>query len=215
VPIHAIIFDVGDVILREKDYTKRLEWEKRLGLAPGQLTRLVHDSEPAAHAASGEVSEREVWDAVGKQLSLNAEQISELQRDFWSSEQLETSLVEFIQSLRPRYKIGILSNAWSDARYFHNSKFKMNTWVDAAVYSAEVKLLKPDRRIYEILLDQLKLPANECLFVDDKPVNIEAAKALGMKVILCHDSQQTISDIQASLVESVENKMETHVKSNS
>ena len=200
-PIRAVIFDVGDVILRETDHTKRFEWEKRLGLASGQLTRLVQNSEPAAHAASGEVSERKVWQAVGDQLGLDDVQISELQRDFWSSEQLDTTLVQFIQSLRPRYKIGILSNAWSDARYFHNTKFKMNTWVDAAVYSAEVKLLKPDPRIYQIVLDQLEVPANECVFVDDKPVNIEAAQALGMQGVLCRNTQQTIADIQAYLDE--------------
>ncbi len=200
-PIRALIFDVGDVLLRETDHAKRFEWEKRLGLAHGQLTRVVQDSEPAAHAASGEVSERQVWEAVAGQLELDAAQISDLQRDFWSSEQLDTTLVQFIQSLRPRYKIGILSNAWSDARYFHNTKFKMNTWVDAAVYSAEVKLLKPDPRIYQIILEQLGLPANECIFVDDKPINIEAAQALGMKGVLCRNTQQTIADIRAYLAE--------------
>ncbi len=200
-PIRAIIFDVGDVILRETDHVRRFEWEKRLGLARGQLTRLVQDSEPAAHAASGEVSERQVWEAVGAQLGLDTAQISELQRDFWSSEQLDTTLVQFIQSLRPRYKIGILSNAWSDARYFHNTKFKMNTWVEAAVYSAEVKLLKPDPRIYQIVLDQLEVPASECVFVDDKPVNIEAAQALGMQGVLCRNTQQTIDEIRACLDE--------------
>lgn len=199
--IRAIIFDVGDVILREKDHTKRFEWEQRLGLPAGQLTKLVQDSEPAAQAASGEVSERQVWEAVAAQLGLDAAQIPELQRDFWASEQIETALVEFIQSLRPHYKIGILSNAWSDARYFHNTRFKMNSWVDAAVYSAEVKLLKPDPRIYQILLDQLELPANECIFVDDKPVNIEAAQALGMKGVLCRETQQTIGAIQECLAE--------------
>lgn len=199
--IRAIIFDVGDVILREKDLAKRFEWDKRLGLAPGQLTRLVLDSEPAAHAASGEVSERQVWQAIGTQLGLDDAQILELQRDFWSGEQLETALVQFIQSLRPRYKIGILSNAWSDARFFHNTRFKMNTWVDVAVYSAEVKLLKPDPRIYQLILDQLNLPADECIFVDDKPVNVQVAQSLGMKGVLCRETQQTINDIRACLDE--------------
>ncbi len=133
-PIRAIIFDVGDVILHERDFSKRTEWEKRLELAPGELNRIVQGSEPAPYAAaSGQVSERQVWETVAKRLSLDEAQIPELQRDFWSSEQLDTTLVQFIQSLRPRYKIGILSNAWSDARYFHNTKFKINTWSDAAI----------------------------------------------------------------------------------
>lgn len=200
-PIRAIIFDVGDVILHEHDHTKRTGWEKRLGLAPGELTRIVQDSEPAAHAASGEVRERQVWEAVAKRLGLDVTQIPGLQRDFWSSEQLDTTLVQFIQSLRPRYKVGILSNAWSDARFFHNTKFKMNTWVDTAVYSAEVRLLKPDPRIYQIILDELQLPANECVFVDDKPANIQAAEALGMRGVLCRETQQTVDDIRACLDE--------------
>ena len=200
-PIRAIIFDVGDVILHERDHTKRSAWETRLGLLPGQLTRIVLDSEPAAHAASGQVAERQVWQAVGCQLGLDHTQSLELQRDFWSSEQLDTELVQFIQSLRPRYKIGILSNAWSDARSFHNARFRMNTWVDVAVYSAEVKLLKPDPRIYQIALHQLQVPANECVFVDDKPANIQAAQSLGMMGVLCRETRQTIADLQACLTE--------------
>ena len=63
-PIRAIILDVGGVLLHERDHTKRLAWEAHLGLAQGELARLVLDSELAKHAASGEVTERQVWQAV-------------------------------------------------------------------------------------------------------------------------------------------------------
>ena len=125
-----------------------------------------------------------------------------MQRDFWSSEELDPTLVPFIQSLRPRYKIGILSNAWSDARSIHNARFKFNTWVDTAIYSAEVQLLKPDPRIYQLALSQLKLPADECVFVDDKLVNVQAAQALGMKGVWRRDTWQVIDDITESFIES-------------
>ncbi len=200
-PMRGVIFDVGGVLLHETDHTRRIAWERRLGLPRGQLARLVMDSEPAARAAAGEVTERQVWQAVGARLGLDETQTLELQRDFWSSEELDITLVRFVQSLRPRYKIGVLSNAWSDARSFHNAKFKMNTWVDAAVYSAEVKLLKPDPRIYRIVLDQLGLPAGACVFVDDKPANVQAAQALGMKGVVCRETQQTIDAIRAALGE--------------
>ena len=199
--IRAIILDVGGVILHEKDHTKRFEWEARLGLPQGELTRVVLGSEPAARAASGQVSEREVWQAVGIRLGLADAQVLELQRDFWASEQPDPELVQFLQGLRPRYKIGILSNAWSDARAFHNARFKFDTWVDAAVYSAEVKLLKPDPRVYQLALAQLKLPAAACVFVDDKLANVQAAQALGMLGVWYQDTRQTIEDIQACLDE--------------
>ena len=127
------------------------------------------------------------------------EQTWELQHDFWSSEQLDSEFVEFLQSLPPQYKIVILSNAWSDARSFHNAKFKFDTWVDVAIYSAEVKLLKPDPRIYQLALAQLNLPADACVFVDDKLTNVQAAQSLGMQGVCYRDTQQTMREIKKYL----------------
>ena len=42
-------------------------------------------------------------------------------------------------------------------------------------------MLKPDPRIYHLVLDRLGLPAEQCLFVDDQPGNIEGAQAVGMQ----------------------------------
>jgi epoxide hydrolase-like predicted phosphatase len=198
-PIRAIILDVGGVLLHEGDHTKRFAWEARLGLAHGELTRIVLDSEPAKLAASGRVSEREVWRAVASKLELTDEQTWELQRDFWLSEQLDGEFIEFLQNLHPKYKIGILSNAWSDARSFHNAKFHFDSWVDISIYSAEVKLAKPDPRIYQLMLSQLNLVADECVFVDDKLANVQAAEALGMQGVCYRESAQAINDIQTCL----------------
>jgi epoxide hydrolase-like predicted phosphatase len=197
--IRAVIFDVGGVLLRMENHDKRHEWEARLGLPQGQLTHLVFGSEAAAHAASGEIPEQDVWQEVGSQLGLREDQLPELQRDFWAGEQLDTGLVRFIQSLRPRYKIGVISNAWSDARFFHNARFKMNTWVDVAVYSAEVKLVKPNPRIYQLALAQLDVRADESVFVDDMLVNVEAAQSLGMRGVQFKNIEQTITEIRRYL----------------
>ena len=196
-PTRAIILDVGGVLLHERDHAKRYEWEQRLGLAQGQLTRLVLDSELAALAPLGQVTEREVWQAVASKFGLTDEQTWELQRDFWSSEQLDATFVEFIQGLRPQYKIAILSNAWSDARSFHNAKFHFDSWVDIAIYSAEVKLLKPDPHIYQLVLSQLNLAADECVFVDDKLSNVQAAEALGMQGVWYRDAKQAMHEIKS------------------
>lgn len=197
--IRAIILDVGGVIVHERDQTGRSKWEALLGLPPGQLTRLVFGTEAAAGAALGQVTERMVWAQVGRSLGLTDEQTYELQRDFWSSEQLDTTFVQFIQGLRPQHRIAILSNAWSDARSIHKDKFKFDSWVDLAVYSAEVKLLKPDPQIYQLVLSGLELAAEECIFVDDKLENVQAAQALGMHGIWFRDARQTIDDIKGCL----------------
>jgi glucose-1-phosphatase len=197
--IKAIIVDVGGVILHERDHAKRFEWEARLGLPKGELDRIVFDSAPAAHAASGQVQASEVWREVGGVLGLTATQIAELQYDYWSCEVLDSALVSFLQGLRPRYRISILTNAWSDARTIHNSRFKFDSWLDGAIYSAEVRLLKPDPRIYRLALDQLGLAAHACIYVDDKSTNVEAAESLGMFGVCYRNTEQTIADIQELL----------------
>ena len=197
--IRAIILDIGGVLLHERDYSKRTAWESRLGLAHGELNQLVLNSELATRAPYGDIAEQEIFRTVASQFGLTDEQTWELQSDFWSPEQLDTEFIEFLKSLRPKYRLAILSNAWSDARKFHDAKFHFNTWVELSVYSAEVHLLKPDPRIYKLILSQLNLAANECVFVDDKLINVQAAEALGMKGVCHRDSAQAISAIKSLL----------------
>lgn len=51
------------------------------------------------------------------------------------------------------------------------------------VVSAEERLLKPDLRIYQVLLDRNQLVAGDCVFIDDSPKNVDAARAAGMHAV--------------------------------
>ena len=51
------------------------------------------------------------------------------------------------------------------------------------VVSAEERLLKPDLRIYQLLLDRNQLVAGDCVFIDDSPKNVDAARAAGMHAV--------------------------------
>ncbi len=55
---------------------------------------------------------------------------------------------------------------------------------DGIVVSGEEHLIKPDPRIYHILLDRYGLNPTECLFIDDNPKNVAAAKRIGMEAWL-------------------------------
>ena len=56
--------------------------------------------------------------------------------------------------------------------------------LDGMVISGEEKVAKPDERIYKILLERFDIKAEDSLFVDDNPANIEMASKLGFKTIL-------------------------------
>ena len=92
--------------------------------------------------------------------------------------------VEVLADVRAAgYQLGALSN-WS-AETFHlvRARFEFFEWFDAIVLSGEVRILKPDPRIFAVLLERLGRRADECLFVDDSAANVEEARRLGFDTI--------------------------------
>jgi 2-haloacid dehalogenase len=63
------------------------------------------------------------------------------------------------------------------------------------VVSGEVKLLKPDPAIYYLALDRFRLRPADALFIDDREINVEAARAVGMQAHLFTDA----ADLRARL----------------
>ena len=61
--------------------------------------------------------------------------------------------------------------------------------IDRYVVSGAERLVKPDPRMFRVLLDRYDLKAEECTFVDDNPDNVAAARALGMEGIVFHGAE--------------------------
>ncbi len=194
----AVISDIGGVLIRVEHPAGRSEWEARLGLAEGAVARAMFESEMALRAALGEVPESEVWKYATAALGIDERSLAAFMRDFWRGEELDIELVKFLRGLCP-VKFGIISNAWSDARAALNRKYNMDTLADLIVYSAEVKLAKPDPRIYRLALEQLDVAPEEAIFVDDVPENVKAARALGMRGTLFQNTSQVIDEIKGYL----------------
>ncbi len=64
------------------------------------------------------------------------------------------------------------------------AKYDFFKLFDGIVVSGEEKIIKPDPRIFQILLERYSLDAQECLFIDDTPANVETARHLGFQTIL-------------------------------
>jgi epoxide hydrolase-like predicted phosphatase len=197
--VQAVIFDVGGVLIRTQDRTAKRKWEARLGLPEMGLAQIVFGSEMSAKATIGQATTAQVWQAVAATLSLDEEQMHELEHDFWLGEQLDAELVQFVRGLRPQYKVGILSNAWPDARQALTQKFGLDDAVDVMVLSAEVGCAKPDARIYRITLERLGVLPQQAVFVDDAAENVRAAQALGMGGVQFQDTAQTIAKVKRYL----------------
>ena len=67
-----------------------------------------------------------------------------------------------------------------------------NFWdvFDGVVISSRIQMVKPERQIYEYLLNRYQLDAAETIFIDDMPENLESAASLGIQTIRFIDSAQ-------------------------
>lgn len=175
----ASLFDIGGVLVRTEDLEPRRAWERRFGLPDWGLARIVFDNPVAAAATLGRAGLDDVWAEAGRQLALMPGDLAQLREDFWKGDVYDLDLIGYIRSLRPRYRTGIISNAWPGVREAHQAHLNGETF-DVIVYSAEVGLAKPDPAIYRLALRQLGVAASEAVFVDDVLENVEAARDLGM-----------------------------------
>ena len=180
--LKALIFDIGGVLLRTETLEHRRKWERRFGLNDWQLQDMFFNSAVGQAAQIGQASTGDAWAFMAQTLSLDADQLAELKRDFWAGDVLDRNLIALIQSLRPRYKTAILSNAMPDARENLKAGINGDTF-DVLVFSGEEGVKKPSPEIYRRVLARIGIQAKEAVFVDDVLANVEAARALGMQAI--------------------------------
>ncbi|MEL6346785.1 MAG: HAD family phosphatase [Myxococcota bacterium] len=72
----------------------------------------------------------------------------------------------------------------------------LTTTFEDVVVSAQERLVKPDPRIYNLLLRRNGLSASQCLFIDDSEANVDGAHAVGMQAIVFRDVAQVRSTLQ-------------------
>jgi HAD superfamily hydrolase (TIGR01509 family) len=88
-----------------------------------------------------------------------------------------------IPQLEGSYKLAALSNHGREWAEFMQREFDFFRHFDQVVFSCDVHLRKPDPEIYKLCLSRINSKPPECLFVDDKKRNTDAASGLGMKIL--------------------------------
>jgi putative hydrolase of the HAD superfamily len=110
--------------------------------------------------------------------------------------------VQWIEQLKKSgFKVYLLSNYPRDVFALHTECgcFPFLEHVDGKVVSGFVKMVKPNADIYEHLLREYGLEPEECVFIDDRAENVEAARALGMKGIVFAGYEQACEELKKML----------------
>lgn len=134
---------------------------------------------PWFKANIGEISSLEVWKTIGFQGDLE-----KVEKEYLDTLELADDFVDFIENVRSEYKLAIISNDSSRWSKYLRKKFDIDKFFDVISISGDLKMKKPDERIFIYTIEKLGVNAEDCIYIDDRRSNLEVAKKVGMKPIL-------------------------------
>ncbi len=210
----AFLFDFGGVFT-DSPFTAVEEFGRVIGADPRVVSEIVfgsyeHDGEHPWHRLErGELAldvTREMILVLGRARGLEVDLWDLFARmaaaDPSAGSSSRGELVTLVRTLRGRgYRTGMITNNVREFGDAWRTLIPVHELFEFVVDSSHVGVRKPDRRIFEIALAELgNLGADDCVFLDDHPANVEAARALGMHgVLVGPDPARTIRDIEVLL----------------
>ena len=185
--IQNIVFDMGNVLIR---FEPRLFME-RVGVREEDrelILREVYQTLEWARMDRGSLTEAEAAEIMCARLPERLHSQVHRLVDEWDRPILPVEgMAELLKELKQAgYGLYLLSNA-SSRQHVYWQRVPGHEYFDGTLVSADEKLAKPQKEIYQRLFDKFSLKPEECLFVDDSPVNMEGAFCCHMPGIVFHN----------------------------
>jgi len=194
-PITAIIFDFGNVLVH---------WD------PRNLYKRFFPDPEAVDSFLEEIGFME-WNErqdAGRSFREGIETLSsqfpqyshliEAYDKYWENSITDTidETIEIVRSLkRAGHTLYILSNFSAEKFGLMRQRYEFLQLFDDIIVSGEHQIVKPDPAIFKFTLKRINRIAEECLFIDDSPANLESARRLGFQTILFRSPEQLWTDI--------------------
>lgn len=188
--IKAIIFDCFGVLTADT-------WREFVATLPTELQPQASDLNHAYDR--GHINKPEFLEAI-KDLTGKEPQYVDDMLDNETTK--NTGLLNYIAGLKPRYKIGLLSNVATDWISAHFLSADENKLFDSMIFSYKIGATKPDKRMFEAICSELEVGLEECVFIDDIERYCDAAQSYGMQAICYHDFAQVKSELEKILADS-------------
>lgn len=184
--VRAIIFDCFGVLITD---ALQLVLQEVSQYNPEGAAE-IHDIIRAANRGliSPDVSRERVATIIGVTTDEYRARIS-------AGEVKDTQLLEYIKGLRPTYKTAILSNISGPSLRRRFTETELNNYFDVVVASGDIGYAKPEPEAYEITAERLGVRCDECIFIDDREIFVEAARATGMQALLYTNFEQFKAEI--------------------
>jgi putative hydrolase of the HAD superfamily len=194
-----VILDIGGVLEFNPRTGWQDRWTRRLGLPDGAVA--ARTAETIRLGSVGTIDLLEVHRRFAEELGITPEAAEQLQEDHWEEYvgTPNTELIDALTRLDRREAFGILSNSFVGAREREVERYGFDRLAREIVYSHEIGVLKPDPRAYATACERMRAAPADCLFVDDLPENVAAARATGMQAVVFEDTPSTVRAVARHL----------------
>ena len=110
--------------------------------------------------------------------------------------------LELFRKLRAEgYSLSLLSNTnpfimeWALSKAFDGHGHSLDEYLDSIYVSYEMKVMKPDEKIFRMMLESEKAAPSQVLFIDDGPKNVAAARAIDINAIQATNGEDWTGDV--------------------
>jgi len=199
--LRAIVWDMGGVFIKTEDPLPRIQLAEKLGISRHLLEDLVFSRlDTALKAEKGEISQEQHCEAIRAYFNLTKTDLDNFITRFWAGDRLDVELLDYVYKLKGKYKVALISNAWSGTRaYIHTLYPALLNVFDETIFSAEIGMIKPDVGIFSCMLQKLDVRPFEAVFIDDVMRNVEGARVVGMHAIQYLNTQQVLHELEVLL----------------
>ena len=181
--LRAVIFDYGGVLTGPPDPVARAALLRITGLPADRFDSLYWAGRHAYD--EGKLTGLGFWRKFARDAGLDLRESAIEELNLWDARMWTTENVPMLAwqvELKQRgLRTAIVSNMGDAVLDYMERRFGWLSRFDVLVWSFQVHLAKPDPAIYRYAMERLGTRPEETIFLDDRPENVEAARAMGMK----------------------------------
>lgn len=185
--IKAIIFDFAGVVATEgyiawlseniDDFKKTKQFY--LDLSYKSDSGLISSDEfTAVLAQKSGIAKKEIWPQIFNKIIINPQ------------------MLKLLKKLRKKYQLGLLTNHINEWISFVIDYYQLTDYFDEIVISSKEKIIKPNPKIFKIMLNRLGVQPEESIFIDDRKINLYGANKIGIKDLLFTTEEKLVADLK-------------------
>jgi len=194
IQVRAVVFDYGNVLSLDQAPDAAAKMARLCGLADNVFAKRYWERRLDYDRA--DLDGKAYWESVVREradlLTPNVlEELYAVDGEGWGRPNLP--MLSWVEQLRGAgIRVAVLSNMPAEVSVFLTKNREWLSGYDPLIFSCYVRSVKPEEEIYRHCMERVSLAPGEVLFLDDKQVNVEAARRFGMHSLVFESVEKTL-----------------------